>query len=243
MSLWSAPIQQALSKIQSPCTLQLRQLFVSSLDKVPEHVSLPEVQALHVLLSVDNRQLLPGRFPKLTVLNWARPSVEQLMPVLEQVGHQLQTLHFDVCRGQLWLDRVLDACPNLSDLSYDTWDSLQSSVALQPDTLSRLQTLRLEFYRSSYLEAGLLLQILRLAPQLRSVQLKSVMLPDQDLREWAELAKEGTCMQRLQQIELALHPDYCTEHKHLLDEALISCSIHCPQLKHVSLDTFKSRLG
>jgi hypothetical protein len=226
----------ALSSVQSPCILQLRHLAVYNLNHIPAGASLPEVQVLHLDVCVDNMQLQigPGRFPKLIELNWIVTSNEDyLMVVLGHLGLQLQTLRFRIFRGgTLHLDRVLGACPQLSQLEISTNARVLGSAELGPDTLSRLQTLSLT---SSRIEPGLLLQILRLASHLRSVNLKVEKLDAQELREWAELAKEGTCMQHLQQIKLTFSTSYFDEHKHLLDEVFISCSIHCPQLKHFAL--------
>jgi hypothetical protein len=77
-----------------------------------------------------------------------------------------------------------------------------------------------------------MLQILRLAPQLQSIDLISVMFLDEDLIAWAELAKEGSCMQHLQKVYMDLDRRHVTEQgKRLLDEVLVSCSINCPQLQ------------
>jgi hypothetical protein len=105
---------------------------------------------------------------------------------------------------------------------------------LQPDTFWHLKKLyfHLDLYNGdSYMQSGLLLQILRMAPELRSIHLSGYMLHDQDLKEWAELAEQGTCMQHLQKVGVVFHK-YCTlTGKHLLEEALASCSINCPQLQ------------
>jgi len=92
------------------------------------------------------------------------------------------------------------------------------------------------------MQSGLLLQILQLAPLLSTVDVVSGMLREEDLKGWAELAKKGTCMQLLQQIDHTIKIgrnaadeidfERCTI---LLDQVFVSCSIHCPQLKHFNL--------
>jgi hypothetical protein len=81
--------------------------------------------------------------------------------------------------------------------------------------------------------SGLLLQMLQMASQLQSVELESVMLRDEDLRAWAELAKEGVCMQHLEEVYWYLDSrDFMKQQgKSLVDEVLVSCSVHCPQMQ------------
>jgi Leucine-rich repeat (LRR) protein len=67
----------------------------------------------------DDLQLLPGRFPKLSELHWRETFIPEMMYVLGQVGQQLRTLCIDG-GGTLHLDRLLESCPNLSELDIIT---------------------------------------------------------------------------------------------------------------------------
>jgi hypothetical protein len=231
----------AMSKIKEPCTLQLRRLSISSIDDIPEHVSLPELQAFFQPEPLNQmHSLFAGCTPKLSELHLHETDEDTLLQVLGHVGQQLQALRFCVFDGMgqmfgggLQLDRVLNACPNLFVLDVNTSLSPRSRSQLRPDTLQHLRTLQFYFSYSDFMQEGLMLQILRLAPQLQSINLSSVMLFDEDLRAWAELAKEGACMQHLQKVYMYLDERHFTkeEGKRLLDEVLISCTIHCPKLQ------------
>jgi len=236
-SLLERDITCALSRIQRPCTLQLRHLLLVTMDNIPEHVSLPEVQVLHVMSMCFLYLQLRHYLPKLRELNWTVSIQDHLLALLGYFQHQLQTLRFGIFRGTLHLDRVLNVCPNLSELCVATSVSVQGTLEMRPDTLSKLQTLHLRLSSDVMPSPGLLLQFLRLAPELRTVNCSSAMLDDQDLKELAELAKEGTCMQHLQQLTLKFRAQNSEQDisRNLLDAALISCSIHCPRLKHLNV--------
>jgi hypothetical protein len=57
------------------------------------------------------------------------------------------------------------------------------------------------------------------------------MLYYKDLKDWAELATQRTCMQNLQQIKVQLNEHPSQTAKLLLDEVITSCSINCCQLQ------------
>jgi hypothetical protein len=237
----------AMSKINNePCTLQLRRLSISSIEHIPDQVSLPELQAFFQSEPLyEVHALFAGGVPKLSELYLHETDNETLLLVLGHVGQQLRALRFCVFdgMGQLFgdkvrLDRVLDACPNLSVLDVSTSMSPRSVSQLRPDTLQHLQTLQIYFSYSDYMQEGLMLQFLRLAPQLQSIDLSSVMLLDEDLKAWAELAKEGACMQHLQKVYMYLDSRHFTqqEGKRLVDEVRVTCSIHCPKLQKFDAD-------
>jgi hypothetical protein len=174
--------------------------------------------------------------------------MEDLMSfILGPIGQQLQSISCCIFRdprdrpyGQI-LDRILESCPNLSHLSitlgYQYRAHLSFSV-LRPDTLSQLQSLIL---RARSLDDGLLVQILRLAPLLQSVKFMYSM-SNHELRELAELAKEGSSMQHLQQMTFSyVLNDPNRADKNLLEEAVVSCCSHCPQLEHVTLKAYNSK--
>jgi hypothetical protein len=228
---------QALSEIQCPGTLQLRHL---STRNIPRHVQLPELEVLQLTKYSDDSQLLPGHFPKLSELHWVDSSVESLIVVFGQLGHQLQELRFSFKYNRwvwLFLDRLLDAFPNLSRLHVNATAVVNCVSALRPDTLSRLDTLCLSLSMHGSVHSGVLLQILRLAPKLRMLYLNSALPSDEDSKALAELAKEGSCMQNLQWVgfHFKTRQQCSPKSRILLHEAVLSCSIHCPQLNRFSL--------
>jgi hypothetical protein len=216
----------ALSQISSPCTLQLRQLALYNTNQVLENISLPELQVLELSGSIAMHPWLAGGLPKLSELYVNNMHQDTLMLLLGLVGRQLQMLLVDF-EDLPRLDLVLAACPTLSQLHVYTKKGPQHTSLLQP--LKHLQAFK--FYVSrGYLEPGLLLQILRLAPELRSIELRSVRF-DEDWEALAELAKEGTCMQHLEVINIECRARFTRHEKRVLAEARDSCCINCPQLK------------
>jgi hypothetical protein len=150
----------AMSKIKEPCTLQFRRLLISSVEHIPEHVSLPELQALFQPEPLNQmHSLFAGRSPKLSELHLHETDEDTLLLVLGHVGQQLRALRFCVFGGMrnllsdgLPLDRVLNACPNLSVLDTNTTMSPLCVSQLQPDTLQHLQTLHFYFSYSDYMQ-------------------------------------------------------------------------------------------
>jgi hypothetical protein len=244
---------EALANVRSPCTLQLRHLELLGLYNISRlKVHLPELKVLrlHDEDACYGRPLTTEQMPKVSKLIIYKIRLEDLMSfILRPIGQQLQSISCRIFRdlsrdgpyGQI-LDRILEVCPNLSHLGitlgYPYRARLLFSV-LRPDTLSQLQTLIL---RARTLENGLLVQILRQAPLLQSVKLMYSM-SDHELRELAELANEGSSMQHLQQMTfLYVLNDPNRADKNLLEEAIVSCCSHCPQLKHITLKACNSKV-
>jgi hypothetical protein len=195
----------ALSSITEPCTLQLQQLVVTSVNSIPAHVSLPELQVFYLTgIPPDGGELSSSQFPKLTELNTYQVRDEyELYFLLGDLGKQLETLRAGIFAdsaleqmmyGAPDLGRVLDNCPNLKELLLCSNIGPTGESGLRPDTLHKLQTVI--FYTSCILcstfHSKLLQQILLLAPNLRDVKLKSVTLDKEDLKELVELLKQRT---------------------------------------------------
>jgi hypothetical protein len=230
----------ALPYNYAPRILQLRHLAIEKIHEVSAHVmSLPELQALYLGSDFEMHPWFVGGLPNLTELYLSSAWEEDLMPVLVHVGRQLQVLHLEI-RPDLELDRLLNACPNLSELKIISDRSLGCWSECQPDTLKHLKKLVLEIYcghDKDYTMQGLLLQILGLALELQSIDLRLIMLHDEDWKEWAALAEKGTCMQNLQEIKIRYDKYFhlSQQSKRLLDEVFASCSINCPQLQLFSV--------
>ena len=156
------------------------------------------LQVLYLTKPVDESRLLPSRFPKLHELVIDRTNEETLLLVLGQVGKQLQKLRFGIYgnvaemnNGEVHLDRVLAACPNLSELSSSTKISPRCDVLkLRPDTLISLHTLVLKTFCLCHLQSGLLQDFLRLAPNLRSVKLVKATVASKEMGQLADLLKK-----------------------------------------------------
>jgi hypothetical protein len=147
------------------------------------------------------------RFPKLSAFVFYGIYDAELMRILGHVGHQLRTLRLVlISEAQVQLDGLLDACPQLEELSVH-FGGLQSVTLLRPDTLRNLQKLRVNSAKGDFVQPGLLLQVLRMAKDLRSVDLSMVDVDVHDLQELAVLAGQGTCMQNLQHVQIILPPE------------------------------------
>lgn len=247
---WSEVSSMALDEISSTssCTLQLHHLARLTLDygeiRITEFISLPEVLVLYLLYwSYDEEMpLFPGHFPKLTELNMVDSVGANLMQIIGHgVGQQLLTLRvcfpIEVYRSlgaPLQLDEVLGACPNLSELCMDV-KGVDSATELQPDSLHQLRVLRIYSEKWENLQTGLVMQLLRLAPNLCTVELTSAMLEVEDLEHLAELVEQRACLQQLEQLQVTLvtKATNFTELKLALDVFIISCSKHCKQLRQV----------
>jgi hypothetical protein len=132
---------------------------------------LPELRVLSLRCPSDLALLDMIRFPKLAKLDL---SEVELLHVLGQVGRQLTCLHFNV-REMVQLDRVLDMCPNLTELSVHAY-ALHLPV-VQPQPLKHLMDMKITICDNDH-DHDLhepMLQPLRLATNLRTFHLT---LPD-----------------------------------------------------------------
>jgi hypothetical protein len=238
----------ALEEIRSRCTLHLHHLALPNLYQLPRHVALPEVRVLYLLGSLDSRwdefEELPFvHLPRLAELYLEGANNYTVLKyiVVHGFGQQLQTLRVSVpyynhSLEKLPLDEVLAACPNLTELSV-TVRGLESATELRPDTLRCLSILRIEFIPSNEnftrnWQPGLVLQVLRLAPELRCVEICSDMLQTDDLEILKELVEERACLRHLQRLLICVYAETPISKK-LLDLFVISCCNHCEQLSEV----------
>jgi hypothetical protein len=216
---------QALSQIASPCTLNLRYLALPTFDAfIPQHVSRPHVQPL-----VD------GCFPNLTQLYMDFTVNVNLMQAVRLVGRQLEILIFRFHKDTeiLQLDELLEACPSLSELSMAV-EIMQSARKLRPDTLRQLQVLSIECY-SNNAQPGLVLQLLRLAPNLRDVEICAELLFEDDLKRLEEVIKQHICLRHLERFHVTIAEDRSVQWKTLLNSMITSAIMHCERLHDVDV--------
>jgi hypothetical protein len=217
-------------------TLQLRNVAVSG--AVPEQVSMPELRCLchswpseHTALGLDN-----DRFPRLRELAMYGVCQTKLMRNLGHVGRQLEALHFEV-HAIVQLDRVLEKCPDLSELSVHS-HGLNSAAELQPRPLRRLDKLKVYFADSEYEhQPGLFVEILRHALELRSVDLTLQKVHADMFEELCVLIKQRTCMRHLEEFTVYVDNDQCDKFERAVPEiALVLCAYECEKLKKVMLE-------
>jgi hypothetical protein len=228
----------ALEEISSPRTLQLHHLVRRSLHGIPEHVSLPQVRELFLLFDGLHLNPVPAdRFPNLTALFVRIPRHQHLMCIVGHgLGRKLHTLRVTLSHKSeaLQVDELLDACPNLSELSMESF-FMQSAEELRPDTLGRLRILRVQVDCSNRsggnLQPGLVLQLLRSAPELRALELDSDMLDLTDMELLAELVERDGGLRHLER--LSFSGRIPRDSKDQIDQLVISCSTHCKQLREV----------
>jgi hypothetical protein len=120
--------------------------------------------------------------------------------------------------------------PILTELSINA-ARLQCAVGLRPDTLQQLQILRISYhFRWMIVQPGLVLQLLRLTPNLRSVELTSVMLAVADLEQLIELVEQRACFRHLKRLQTSVNTvaaNFTQHSKLLLDSFILSCGVHC----------------
>jgi hypothetical protein len=201
-------------------TLKLRHLAVtnSSAYGIPHNLALPELSEVILYGSVRD-------------------------DLIERFGHQLTALHFFNYSTEVHLDQLLANCPNLTELSLHSY-SISNISQLQPHTLQRLQVLQIscEFGAAALDDPspGLMVDLLQLAPNLRSVSFTLERVYLEIFEGMLLLAKEPSCMRHLEELKFFIknEPDNVFE-RDLLKSALKSCVIECDQLKTVKLE-FKS---
>jgi len=237
LTVLSTLTSKILRRITVPLTLQLRFLALKTLKIVPQHVHLPEVRELcldhqnHPNYKAD--PIAPDRFPNLTELTMMFTDELTLMSIIgHRVGLQLQTLQVRI-QGKISLDMLLEACPGLSKLFIINVDSTPESLTpLRSNTLKNLQFLFLACPYARIMQPGLILEIFRLAPNLRTVIFNMVPMAKEDLQALAELVKQGTCLRKLERFDFTrLPPSTSANEKRIRDEAILACGTHCVQLK------------
>jgi hypothetical protein len=200
-------------------TLKLRHLAVTnhSAYGIPQNLALPELS--EVILYGSIREDLMVRF-----------------------GHQLTALHFFDSSTEVHLDWLLANCPNLTELSLHSY-YINNLSELQPHTLQRLQVLHISSEFGAGLDdpnLGLLVDLLQLAPNLRSVSFTLERVYVEIFEGLLLLAKQPFCMRHLEELKFYIknEPENVFE-RDLLKSALKSCVIECDQLKTVKVE-FKS---
>jgi hypothetical protein len=239
----------ALKRITMPHTLQLHHLVLDTLIGIPHYVALPEVRVLYLRKPEVETQLPQGRFPKLSELNMDETNNEKLMCVVGHgVGQYLQTLRISFCRCRsddelqpLQLDKMLAACPNLSELCVKTV-GLQCAGRLRPDTLRQLRILRICcHFGKGMAQQGNVPQLLFLAPNLSHVELASDLLSNEDLMQLTELVEQRACLRHLEQLRFSIiyqGTNYTQQLIRLADLFVISCSNHCERLREVVVGNY-----
>lgn len=238
MGIFTSKALAGLSTQQ--CTLQLRRLVLTDRVRVPEHVALPTLQFLCLNWPSEPASLDPDRFPQLSELALFGVCRDELMRILRQVGRQLNVLHFEV-HDMIELNRVLEKCPNLSELSLHVFGVYSTRFVLQPTTLRRLQKLRITFADLEYdHQPMLIVHLLQNAPELRSVSLSLQSIPVNVFEEMFLLAKQHTCMRHLEELKVYIDNENCDRYERaLIGIVLLFCTFECHQLTNVKL-VFKS---
>jgi hypothetical protein len=237
-------IGNSLSLIRAPaCTLQLRQLALVDIDQVLDKISLPELQVLELSGEIAMHPWLVDGSPKLTELYIYKMHQATLMPALGHIGQQLQVLILDLLDLPR-LDLVLEACPNLNELHIRTFNGVGYKSQLQADTLKHLQIAEFYVSRGNF-DSELLMQILRLASKLRSIEVHSIKFDADDWETLAEQAKEGTCMQHLETIKITKPISLRSSTQHEQDtevaKARANFSVICPKLQVFNCEFLKPR--
>jgi len=224
-----------LSRVTAPRILQLHYLAMDTLNSLPQCISLPQLRVLQLTdpMYQENHQHVLDRFPNLTELTMMFTDELTLMSIIgHRVGLQLQTLQVRI-QGKISLDMLLEACPGLSKLFIINVDSTPESLTpLRSNTLKNLQFLFLACPYARIMQPGLILEIFRLAPNLRTVIFNMVPMAKEDLQALAELVKQGTCLRKLERFDFTrLPPSTSANEKRIRDEAIVACGTHCVQLK------------
>lgn len=226
-------ISEALLNLRAPCTLKLHKLDLTGSRYIPPGVELPEMQTLLLARpTLTQIELGVHHFAKLSEL-CVRDCVSeaQLLRILGQVGRQLETLHFTYCH--LDVCAVLAAAPHLVNLAFDV-PGLRCTTPLQPTTLQRLRTLSFvnDDRSPDSIEPGLLLlQLLRLAPKLRTVTAGFDKMELEDFMALVRLAQECTSMRRLEEFIVRLNDTNDFNSIYLAEQATCALAINCPHLR------------
>jgi hypothetical protein len=182
----------------------------------------------HVPHSVDMPQL-----SEMCMYNVSRGDV------IEICEPQLTALHIRApCKVQL--DRLLYNCPNLSELSLHA-TGVSAASELRPNTLQRLRFLRVSFsdYHVFY-DSQKLVELLRLAPQLRSVNITVQFLYDGLFEDLALLSQKRTCFRHLEELKYVVktfdNTDIYEFDVDLIKEAIDTCILNCDQLKTIQFE-------
>lgn len=234
---------QILSSITVPLTLQLRILALDSLNTLPQHISLSHVCVLYLKHpDLEEDPISRDRFPNLNELNMHSTYEYSLMNVVRHgVGLNLRTLR--VSLGEiLRLDRLLDACPGLCELYMSANTSPRSESPLRPDTLQNLHTLFIACPNASDMQPRLMMEIFRLAQNLRSVELVMVPMAEEDLQELTEMVRQGTGLRKLESFKFyrkILVRFTSPRENNIRNEAIRACGNHLVLLKEfVFFDCF-----
>lgn len=134
-------------------------------------------------------QLHSDQFPRLVKLYMTNSVLN-----LANVGRQLQTLRIPIA-NLTELTQVMSLCPNLKSLYVTLHELRDDQFVWQPNTLQHLERLVLfcyAFHPKVVKPTGLVTQLLRRAPKLKWLQLRWLVLSDEDLDELTEVLERNT---------------------------------------------------
>ncbi|XP_065342091.1 uncharacterized protein LOC135940900 [Cloeon dipterum] len=190
-----------LEELEKPCQLGLQKMQLVGLPTIPQCVTFPKLKSFFVV-NPEGPLTIDDRFSNVSELGlFIMPSMRECYSIFGRLGRQLTKLHLLV-RSTIDVSKVLELCPNLSELNIYA-KRLVSSSKLKPETLSKLRELnvRMSHHASVAVQPGLTLQLLQ-APKLRSVALFSennkYIIGLEELLAIVEEAKGKKILRRLQ---------------------------------------------
>jgi hypothetical protein len=215
--------------------LQLRNLALTKELRFLNDIDLPQLKVLFLRSPLQINLLDLSRLPNLDTLDaFDLTDIQMLQVLAAPVGHQLKCLHlYD--RAVVQLDEVLERCPNLSELSLCVF-SFQIPPTFQPHPFLHLTDVSIRTSKSYFSRdfTAPLLQLIRLAPNLRSLHLHLPMSSGQELIDLVQLAGHGY-LQHLEKLEVALM-DLADVSDDELETLLQSFVSHCSKLQTLELD-------
>lgn len=226
---------EALLSLKTPTILGLQKMSLFRVERMPEEISLPNLNHLILEFPLENFRCDDPRLSQVTKLCLYEGTTAAAVQILGHLGRQLKKL--ELCASEsVPFDLILESCPNLEWFSYiKTKTFTNAACYIEPDTLRHLKCLELSSIESqdtsSVADPGLLLQLLR-APELRRLKVSLYALQQKEMDKIVHLIQQGNILQKLElaMIEAfhdsvfnALHEAEAKQVNLLLSEMAVNC--------------------
>jgi hypothetical protein len=221
-------------------SLQLQQVALYYVNKMPNDMLFPQLRALHLVGSKG--PFSPNaNFSQLTKLSLNGVMLQHFIPLLERVGHQLQSL--SVCiQFHSQLEKALNLCPNLEEFhmlpySQGSYDKLVVVLVERLHPLLRMRVLNIAASFTSNISLAVSTLLLAM-PNLHSLRLALLPGPLMEIMDEIVLhLQDSTILQNLR--SLIVQPLRQLVAPSLWDTSVKDYQaiviLHCPYLHELDL--------
>jgi hypothetical protein len=237
---------------KTPFQLGLQQVVLSGTSsRIPSNISLPNLKALY-LIEITDKFRPDARFANVVELCLGfLCNMDWYADILGHLGHQIRRLSIMEYEDTLYLDTILQMCPNLEEFYLPETPLELDSHSKGALKVDKLQVFHVDLSNASgrpMMASGLLVRLLQ-APNLRDLSITDVDLTRSDVQTIVRGLRQGSMLQNLKKFHyvnfwldegrmqhLALGSLEKPETKRRYDMVVEAMKLHCPLLEKIDDD-------